>query len=317
MNISISNRALYSILSITILILASVVISGFWVDQNPYHDANGVKVSIDGFYYDLQEAIDDGIIGGDVLPETCITGEVIGWDGSSWTCDSVITSELDPQVGTLTSGKWCTSDGTDIDCTSNEPAGGGSSVWTDEGSSIYSLTGNGKVIGTTPKLTIGDGGQEDAGLHFDGEQQDYYAVVETWYSGFHIGRGAAEGADDVIVIPRAANRPYYSNTGTIADARVWCSGGLTPVTSTSFQCDAPKAYFYDGSDNVWEKRHVYHSTNNLNAVCLALGGMYSGAPEGVFGYLNWLADIGNSNNWGRIGALDRRAIDWVECNVLS
>ena len=34
-------------------------------------------------------------------------------------------NENDPQVGTLTSGKWCTTDGTDIDCTSDAPGGGG------------------------------------------------------------------------------------------------------------------------------------------------------------------------------------------------
>lgn len=32
-------------------------------------------------------------------------------------------SEADPQVGTLTNTKWCTTDGTDIDCTTNSPVG--------------------------------------------------------------------------------------------------------------------------------------------------------------------------------------------------
>jgi len=35
-----------------------------------------------------------------------------------------LTSESDPQVGTLTSGKWCTSDGSQVNCQSDEPAGG-------------------------------------------------------------------------------------------------------------------------------------------------------------------------------------------------
>lgn len=33
-------------------------------------------------------------------------------------------SETDPQVGTLTNAKWCTTDGTVIDCTSDAPGGG-------------------------------------------------------------------------------------------------------------------------------------------------------------------------------------------------
>ena len=34
-------------------------------------------------------------------------------------------AETDPQVGTLTNTKWCTTDGTDIDCTTDAPAGSG------------------------------------------------------------------------------------------------------------------------------------------------------------------------------------------------
>jgi len=33
-----------------------------------------------------------------------------------------ITTELDPQVGSLTNGRWCTSDGTHVNCTSNAPS---------------------------------------------------------------------------------------------------------------------------------------------------------------------------------------------------
>jgi len=36
-----------------------------------------------------------------------------------------LTSESDPQVNTLTSGKWCTTDGSVINCASDAPAGGG------------------------------------------------------------------------------------------------------------------------------------------------------------------------------------------------
>lgn len=38
--------------------------------------------------------------------------------------NDITITETDPQVGTLTNTKWCTTDGTDIDCTSNAPAGG-------------------------------------------------------------------------------------------------------------------------------------------------------------------------------------------------
>lgn len=47
--------------------------------------------------------------------------------GGAWTS---LSTETDPQVGTLTNGQWCTTDGTSINCTSAAPAGGVSAVTT-------------------------------------------------------------------------------------------------------------------------------------------------------------------------------------------
>lgn len=51
-------------------------------------------------------------------------------DGVSVNCSSVapITAEVDPQVGTLTNGMWCTTNGTVINCSSTAPSGGISTV---------------------------------------------------------------------------------------------------------------------------------------------------------------------------------------------
>ena len=51
--------------------------------------------------------------GNTLIENLCLGGECRSSVGS--------LSETDPKVGTLTSGKWCTSDGTDIDCTTNNP----------------------------------------------------------------------------------------------------------------------------------------------------------------------------------------------------
>lgn len=42
---------------------------------------------------------------------------------------AAVTSETDPQVGTLTNGKWCTSDGSAVHCTSDAPGGGAVSLY--------------------------------------------------------------------------------------------------------------------------------------------------------------------------------------------
>lgn len=52
--------------------------------------------------------------------------------------DVGISVESDPQVGTLTNGRWCTSNGSQVNCTSTPP----SSPWTQSGSNIYYNTGN-------------------------------------------------------------------------------------------------------------------------------------------------------------------------------
>ena len=96
-------------------------------------------------------------------PASCSSSQVLKFDGTKWYCDNDqvgghgdgsncpsgeyargvdsqgnaqgctpdkvgITSETDPKVGTLSTGKWCTSDGNQVICTANPPSGGVTSV---------------------------------------------------------------------------------------------------------------------------------------------------------------------------------------------
>jgi len=56
-------------------------------------------------------------------------------------CDNVgyLTEELDPKVGTITNDKWCTSDGTKVNCTSDAPVGGVTSVKNHTGDSTLNI----------------------------------------------------------------------------------------------------------------------------------------------------------------------------------
>ena len=58
---------------------------------------------------------------------SCTDGQIVQWNNSVWECASAPSggAEDDPQVGTLTAGQWCTTDGTQVNCTSNAPSGGG------------------------------------------------------------------------------------------------------------------------------------------------------------------------------------------------
>lgn len=72
-----------------------------------------------------------GLSGGGTLGDVtlnvkdCAANEILKRNAADtdWVCmaDSGITSESDPEVGTLTSGKWCTSNGSSVNCASNAP----------------------------------------------------------------------------------------------------------------------------------------------------------------------------------------------------
>jgi len=57
---------------------------------------------------------------------TCTTSQKLRWTGAAWQCIADLigeggSSETDPTVGTITNGRWCTSNGVTINCTSNPP----------------------------------------------------------------------------------------------------------------------------------------------------------------------------------------------------
>jgi len=63
-------------------------------------------------------------------PPNCGAGSKLNWTGSVWQCltdQQGVTSESDPQVGTITNGKWCTGSGGQVVCTSDAPSGSSTS----------------------------------------------------------------------------------------------------------------------------------------------------------------------------------------------
>lgn len=62
--INISNKAVYLIIGILVVVLLAGLGIAIWDSPSVSHDSDEVKVTLDGTDYNLQEAIDGGLIGG-------------------------------------------------------------------------------------------------------------------------------------------------------------------------------------------------------------------------------------------------------------
>jgi len=71
---------------------------------------------------------------------------------------------------------------------------------------VATLTNSHLVLkGTTPKITIGDGGEEDTALIFDGNAQDFYIGLDDSADDLVIGTGSTVGTNPKVVIENGGN----------------------------------------------------------------------------------------------------------------
>jgi len=71
--------------------------------------------------------------------------------------------------------------------------------------SDIALDGDISVTGTTPSITVGDAGAEDAKIVFDGNAQDYHIGLDDSADTLVIGKGSALGTTSHIVIDEAGH----------------------------------------------------------------------------------------------------------------
>ena len=96
---------------------------------------------------------------------------------------------------------------------------------------VMTLTNSHLVLkGTTPKITIGDGGEEDTALIFNGNAQDFYIGLDDSADDLVIGTGSTVGTNGLVVVENGGN----VGVGTITPScRLHLQTPLTSDTQTT------------------------------------------------------------------------------------
>jgi hypothetical protein len=104
------------------------------------------------------------------------------------------------------------------------------------------------MTGTTPTLTIGDAGAEDASIVFDGNAQDYYIALDDSADDLVIGLGATIGTTPAISIDE--NQLVTTHAGiTLAGATPTLTIGDAGAEDTKIVFDGNAQDFYMGLDD--------------------------------------------------------------------
>ena len=85
------------------------------------------------------------------------------------------------------------------------------------------------LSGTTPTLTIGDAGAEDAAIVFDGNAQDFHIGLDDTADSLAIGLGSALGTTDHMV---------FDATGVVTKPLQPCVYAIAPGTQTNIAVDS-------------------------------------------------------------------------------
>lgn len=132
------------------------------------------------------------------------------------------------------------------------------------------LTGDVTITGTTPSLTIGDGGAEDTVLVFDGNAQDFYIGLDDSADDLVIGLGSSVGTTPAIEIDENQDIKFAQSIGvgqaassTVGDitAQTMSLKGTTPTLTigdggaedTKIVFDGNAKDFYIGLDDSADK----------------------------------------------------------------
>jgi hypothetical protein len=120
------------------------------------------------------------------------------------------------------------------------------------GSSLLDLTTDLVLTGTTPSITIGDAGAEDAKLVFDGNAQDFYIALDDSADDLLIGKGSTVGTTPAIAITEDLLVTVHGGI-TMAGATPTLTIGDAGAEDTKIVFDGNAKDFYIALDDSADK----------------------------------------------------------------
>tara|TARA_R110000824_G_scaffold62156_1_gene164856 strand:+ start:99 stop:1115 length:1017 start_codon:yes stop_codon:yes gene_type:complete len=115
------------------------------------------------------------------------------------------------------------------------------------------FTGDIVVTGTTPTVTIGDAGQEDTMLVFDGNAVDYRIGLDDGTDTLEIGVGSTHGTTPAILVGPDAGIDVMGALGINASIADEAASGITAVfTAGETLVRGEVCYFKAGDSKMWK-----------------------------------------------------------------
>ncbi len=145
---------------------------------------------------------------------------------------------------------------------------------------VMTLTNSHLVLkGTTPKITIGDGGEEDTALIFDGNAQDFYIALDDSADDLIIGKGSTVGTTPAIIIDE--------------NLKVGI-GAVTPQTSLHIRTQEATSNHNSGGGFALTSNATAGS-RRVELFLDADNGNFSTSSDGAYAYLEKIGGGGNFN----------------------
>ena len=148
---------------------------------------------------------------------------------------------------------------------------------------VMTLTNSHLVLkGTTPKITIGDGGEEDTALIFDGNAQDFYIGLDDSADDLIIGKGSTVGTTGAIAVDSdqkiglnglsAGDYWTTSNQLVLGNTASGANGGMSIATATDA---VGQIYFADGTSGDAQYRGQIQYSHTLDAMDFATAAAFA------------------------------------------